>query len=531
MHLLKNKYYQILIVFAIFATLIISKNALPQWLFRAPSFLILPLNDWLNSFFLFLQEDLGFIHITRAISASVSWILGIVSNILLGTREGFKLPALPWTAVLAIVTIIAYALMGWKMALLTGISVVYIALFGQWKEAMQTLSLVLVTVPLSVFFGLLLGVLAYKKKIIKQILDPFLNVAQSLPHFSYLIPVVVFFGIGHHAGVIATIIFATPPMIRLTILGLSRVSPEIIESGKMSGCNNLQLLTKVLIPSAKQDIMIGVNQVIMQCLAMVVIASFIGAPGLGYKLLLMLNSLRIGKALELGVSIVLVAVILDRLSLAWAYKQPNYTENLPFYLRYKYPLIILSLVAVSILVSLYYPYAYKIPRKLAFTTEGFWDAIVDYIVVNWFDSLLNFRSFLLLEVLIPLRDFYLSLPTFAVLILVGGIGYVLGGITSAIIVLLFALFIVISGWWDKSMITLYMLSFSVFICIIIGLPLGILASRTLKLRKFKKISFNALRQLSNFSFIYLSHTGYYVIPSQRCFSNFCCNYLCNYPNY
>ena len=97
------------------------------------------------------------------------------------------------------------------------------------------------------------------------------------------------------------LIFATPPMVRLTLLGLNRVSPEIIESGYMSGCNNWQLMTRVLIPSAKQDIMIGVNQVIMQCLAMVVIASFIGAPGLGYKVLIMLNNLRIGKALELGV--------------------------------------------------------------------------------------------------------------------------------------------------------------------------------------------------------------------------------------
>ena len=126
--------------------------------------------------------------------------MNIVQNILLGGHKGLRLPALPWTAVLSIITVIAYSLMGWKMALFTAISVIYLAFFGQWIEAMQTLSLVLVTVPLSVFLGLTLGVLSYKKKIIKQILAPLLNVAQSLPHFSYLIPVVVFFGIGHHAG-------------------------------------------------------------------------------------------------------------------------------------------------------------------------------------------------------------------------------------------------------------------------------------------------------------------------------------------
>ena len=330
MGFLKNRYNQALVLLVIFALLVVSKNILPSGLIRAPSFLLLPIIDWMNAFFVFLLEYLHLKIATRAVADVVQWLFNIVQNILLGGHKGFRLPALPWTAVAATVTVIAYSLMGWRMALFSGISVVYLAVFGQWVESMQTLSLVLVTVPLSVLLGLALGVLAYKKKIIRQILAPLLNVAQSLPHFSYLIPVVVFFGIGHHAGIIATIIFATPPMIRLTLLGLNRVSPEIIESGYMSGCNNWQILTKVLIPSAKPDIMIGVNQVIMQCLAMVVIASFIGAPGLGYKVLIMLNNLRIGKALELGISIVIIAIILDRLSLAWASKQADYTEDLPF---------------------------------------------------------------------------------------------------------------------------------------------------------------------------------------------------------
>ena len=144
---------------------------------------------------------------------------------------------------------------------------------------------------------------------------PLLTIAQTMPHFSYLVPVMVLFGVGDHAGAIATIIFATPPMIRLTLLGLKSVQPEVIEAGMMNGCKNLQLLFKVLIPTARHDILIGVNQVIMQCLAMAVIASFIGAKGLGFNLLLALNQLRIGQALELGICIVLIAVVLDKLSL------------------------------------------------------------------------------------------------------------------------------------------------------------------------------------------------------------------------
>ena len=134
---------------------------------------------------------------------------------------------------------------------------------------------------------------------------------QTMPQFAYLVPIIALFGLGDHAGSIATIIIATPPMIRNTILGLKRISPEVVEAGLMSGCTKSQLLFKVLIPTARRDILNGVNTVIMQCLAMVVIASFVGAKGLGLNLKIALNSLKIGKAAEAGLCIVIIAVILD----------------------------------------------------------------------------------------------------------------------------------------------------------------------------------------------------------------------------
>ena len=164
---------------------------------------------------------------------------------------------------------------------------------------------------------------------------PILSVAQTLPHFAYLIPVVVFFGIGHQTGVIATIIFAVPPMVRLTLLGLQKVSPEIVEAGKMSGCTSFQLLFRVQLPSARNELLLGVNQVIMQCLAMVVIAAFIGASGLGYRLLHKLQSLKLGQSLEIGVAIVLLAVVLDGLSTSLGreeerlLRQPAFPQALP----------------------------------------------------------------------------------------------------------------------------------------------------------------------------------------------------------
>ena len=260
-------------------------------------------------------EDSALIfEISRGISASLLFAIDLVREVLLGGVKTIVTftswdwidenpwavwPALPWTVVCAGGTLLGYALQGRGLAILVAFSTIYISVFGQWEPSMQTLSLVLIAAPVSVIFGLLLGVWSFKSPKEENQLAPLLNIAQTMPHFSYLIPVMVFFGIGDQAGAIATIIFATPPMIRLTLLGLKKVSPEVIDAGMMSGCHNYQLMSKVLIPTARRDILIGVNQVIMQCLAMAVIASFIGAKGLGFNLLLALNQLRVGQALRI----------------------------------------------------------------------------------------------------------------------------------------------------------------------------------------------------------------------------------------
>ena len=151
----------------------------------------------------------------------------------------------------------------------------------------------------------------------------------------------------------------------------------------------------------------------------------------------------------------LIVIVLNRWSLTWANKKSNYTKDLPFYLRYKYPLIVLGLVSLGIF-ALFFPFAYQIPRGLTITTEPFWDAGVFWIAEHWFDGLQSFRVFLSLGVLIPMRDAYLSLPTFAVLVLVVGAGWILGGVRSAMIVLAYLLrtmtnnsLYLSSDWWDN----------------------------------------------------------------------------------
>jgi|TARA_B110000503_G_scaffold140963_1_gene233173 glycine betaine/proline transport system permease protein len=515
----ENRWTQFVALFVVFYALIIAIDPVTGgnlWRLQETIFWALP--DVVNDFLKFLINDFWIVEVydveldlteettmmkqvTRALSGTVLFFINLIREVLLGgnktivvftswdfisDNEWARIPALPWPALATGAFLLGHYLGGRNLSLLAGISTIYIAVFGQWAPAMETLSFVLVAVPISFFLGLTLGVTAFKNKTFERFLAPLLNVAQSMPHFSYLIPVVVFFGIGDHAGAISTVIFATPPMIRLTILGLKKVSPEVLEAGMMSGCNSRQLMFRVLIPTARHDILIGVNQVIMQCLAMAVIASFIGATGLGYDLLVALNMLKIGQALELGVSIVLIAVVLDKLSLSWANKKIDYFADLPFYLRHKYSLAFLGVLiftsVIAYVASVVFPdkpnYFYFIHESQGFTTETFWDSIVDWIITNAYHSLQSFNIFMITSVLMPMKQAYLSMPVAATLVLVGGAGYIVGGLRSALVTTGFIAFIALTPWWERALITAYMTTFAVIVSVTIGCSVGILCARS-----------------------------------------------------
>lgn len=540
-NIINNKLIQLSIVLVAFFLLYFTIDASDNILWRLPQtfFWQIPIliNDgldyvifeWLpievyDAEFDFYDTSTLLKEITRSISGFIEFCINVVREAILGgvktivaftswdyisDNEWAKWPALPWTVVASGAFIVGYALKGRWLAIFACLSTVYTAVFGQWEPAMETLSFVMIAAPISVILGLSLGAFAYKSRVFESILTPLLNVAQTMPHFSYLVPVVVLFGIGDHAGAIATIIFATPPMVRLTLLGLKKVSPEVLDAGMMNGCNNYQQMFKVLIPTARRDILIGVNQVIMQCLAMAVIASFIGAKGLGFNLLVALNQLRIGQALELGISIVLIAVVLDKLSLAWANKQVDYFADLRFIDRHKYKLFFIISLVVGILLAYLgavlfsegINYFYLIPHNKGFTTEHIWQFGIDWIVENWYHGLQGFNHFLITQVLIPMKQAYLGMPVIATFVLVMGVGYIIGGIRSALTVGCFCLFIALTEWWDRALITTYMMTFSVIVSVIIGCIVGTLCAQTEKSAKFILLVCDTFQTFP--SFIYL----------------------------
>ncbi len=437
--------------------------------------------------------------ITRSISDFLLFLIIFIREIFLGglqtissitgdTLKTFKwvyLPALPWTAVIAGTFILGYKLQGLGLALIASLGFFYVSIFGQWEPTMETLSLVLVTAPICFVLGLSFGLLGYLNKKVEVALQPILNIAQTMPHFSYLVPIIVLFGVGDHAGAVATIIFATPPMIRLTILGLKRISPEVVESGLMSGCNKFQLLFKVLIPTARRDILIGVNQVIMQCLAMTTIAAFIGAKGLGFNLKVALNGLKIGKAAEIGICVVIIAVVLDKLSLAWANKQKDYFANLSFFQRNKAFIYFLFLTTILGIIAYFSSsffndgsnFLYLIPFNEGLTIAPILDAGIDWIWETFFYYLNIFNKFLITNVLFVMRDAYLGMPVVSTFFLIMGAGYIIGGIRSCLIVGGLILFIALSEYWNRALITAYMATFAVGVSAFMGIIVGSLCAR------------------------------------------------------
>ena len=465
-----------------FLALVVIRDRLPAWAVTVPDGWIVPFMDWINAVVTVLRKDaifglFTFRDFTRAVANLINWPLQFVEGILISGFPALDLPALPWVLVVGLAAIWGWYLKGPRLALLAGGCIAYLALFGKWKLSMITLAAVLVAAPIAGAIGVSLGIFAVKKRWFEMILWPVLNVMQSLPHFSYLIPVAVFIGVGHKAGTIATILFAMPPMARLAVLGLRGISPEVVEAGRMAGCTPWQLLWKVEIPAARDTLMVGVNQVIMQCLAMVVIASFVGAKGLGHDLLFRLQSLRIGQALEIGVAIVLMAIALDRLSQALATRQPEHAPEGPFWQAHPFLAAAAAVVIVSVLATVATPYAQSLPKELTVTTAPIWDALVNYITVNLFDALAIFRDDLLRNVLIPLRRLFQLVPWVALVVLVASLGWYLKGWRLAATVAGFILFIAFSGFWPRALITAYMVAFAVFVCLIIGLPLGVWASR------------------------------------------------------
>jgi glycine betaine/proline transport system permease protein len=392
---------------ATFALMIYGAQIAP-WTLKYPRAWQFPIKTEISRFMKWLVNDATFGLFTfKELTRSLAWVLErplelATSLLSTGFLQGQGsdavqiLPPLTWIAVIAVLLAMGHYARDWKLAALVAGCFIYLAVFGQWDSAMVTLSSIVIAVPFGVAGGLLIGIQAYRRAWFAKAVTPLLDLMQTVPIFAYLVPILFLFGFGPVAAMIATIIYAMPPMVRVTMLALHQVPSELTDFGRMAGCTARQMLWKVLVPSAMPSLMVGVNQVIMLSLNMVIIASMIGAGGLGFEVLTSLKRLDIGKGVEAGIAIVVLAIALDRLSQAYAHRSPPPhvdAASMSWPRRHPHTSVALVVILVTGLLGLLLPAVQDYPKALHITTGSYWGDLVTYINVNFFDQLDAVKSF------------------------------------------------------------------------------------------------------------------------------------------
>ncbi len=472
----------------------LAKPLLP-WAFDWPKAMVLPAARWISAFTKWLLNEASFglftfQELTRGVSAVIEVPYRAATGVL--SEGAFGLPPLSWLAVVVLVALLGHRAGGLRLALLSGLCFLFIAVFGQWTSAMVTLASILIAVPIGVAGGMSLGLAAYRWPGFARAITPVLDLMQTIPVFAYLVPVLILFGFGPVAAIIATVIYAMPPMTRITQLALQRVPGELRDLGNMVGCSRRQMTWRVMVPSAKAGLMVGVNQVIMLSLNMVIIASMIGAGGLGFDVLAALRRLDFGAGLEAGFAIVALAIALDRISQALAYERV---------VRHGYLWGALGTLGIAGLLAVLMPGVQSYPESWQLSTGTFWGQVVAWININYFDTLEAVKNALLINVLIPVKRFLIALPWAGVALFLGFVGWRLrdwrlGALVAGLTVLIAA-----TGLWDKAMTTVYLCGISVVIAMLIGLPIGVMAAERASLWRWVRLAIDTLQTLP--SFVYL----------------------------
>jgi glycine betaine/proline transport system permease protein len=487
-----------------------------RWLTKFPAAWQIPFKTYISTAMKWLVEDaaigpLSFTDVTRAIA----WVIEQPYQFVLALlADGFStgqgntaktvLPAISWIAVTAAVIAMGQYCRDWVLATLVGACFFYLALFGQWDSAMVTLASVLIAVPIGAGGGLIIGIWAYRHPRGERLLSPVLDLMQTIPIFAYLVPILFMFGFGPVSALVATIIYATPPMVRITILALKSVDPELVDFGRMVGSTNRQLMWRVLVPSASHSLMVGVNQVIMLTLNMVIIASMIGAGGLGFDVLAALRRLDIGAGFEAGIAIVVLAIAVDRLSQAFAERMGKISHpqaGASWVVRHRRSVLVLALLGFTWLLGRFWPLLLEYPEAQTITTGDAWDNLVKYLNVHYFDMFETVKVFFLSYFMLPIKKTLLGIPwpwAIAMLIL---LGWRAGGWRLATLCGVLSGLIVVAGLWSDAMVTVYLCGASVIIATIIGVPLGVLAALNKRAGAVIGVFIDTLQTLP--SFVYL----------------------------
>ena len=492
------------------------------WLVVYPRDWIVPVTPWFNVFMNACVDLVG--PAFRAISAALDVPMTAVREVL---------NWLPWSVTLTLLTFVAWAVSGWRLATFTFFAILYMVVIGYWHESMNSLALVAITVPVAVGIGFGLGALAFVSRRAERVISPVLDLLQTVPAFAYLLPILLLFGLGPVVGLIASVLYAFPPTVRNTVLGLSRVSPEVIEAGLMAGATPKQLFWRIRTPSAMRQILLGVNQTTMAAFSMVIIASIIGGTAdIGWEVLLTMRKALFGESLLVGVVIALMAMVMDRLTAAVAAAEPEPPgRDDGFLARHRNVVLGTALALAVALVASLVPFLGEYPKGWEIYPAEYLNDFVIWLVVEHAKTISLIKSgaffFVMLpvktgfdqtispftwgfEFTAPLRAGYgvvaaalvgwvalrrgvgrasliaffaillyfgiTNLPWPAILAMAALLGWQLGGPRLALGTAAAFGFLIIAGVWPQTMLSFYLCGLAVLLSFAVGTGLGILAS-------------------------------------------------------
>lgn len=531
-----------LIVLAFAALTIVLKDQ-AGWLIDYPTAWTLPIATWVGDF----VE--AFVELTKPFFRAISWLLD-------RPMTGLKLLLqwLPWIVTIALFTLTAWQAAGRGTAIFTACALLYVVIVGYWSESMNTLSLVGLSIPLSIATGFTLGIWAYRSPRAQKIIDPTLDFMQTIPAFAYLIPILLLFGFGPVVGLIASAIFAAPPMVRNTILGLQRVPSDIRESGAMSGCTPAQRFWWVEVPTAMPQLMVGFNQSTMAALSMVIIAAIIGGfEDIGWEVLSTMRKAQFGQSLLAGIVIALLAMVLDRITGGFAEREKSGSLESSALSARNFGLAALAIIGAGVALALIIPVLWEWPENWEFYPAKPLNDAVTYITTNYSDLMTAIKNATLFYFMLPIKlgleravapftwGFSLTpamkLGYFALVLLLiaisvwryswrtgvtvalfGGLlfygttgtpwpafiavvtllGFQAGGWRVGIFVLAAQLFILVTDLWQPAMLSVYLCSVAVAICVILGLAMGIWASTSDRVSAFIRPINDTLQTMPQF---------------------------------
>jgi glycine betaine/proline transport system permease protein len=463
------------------------------WLiFRGQNTLAIPFNqlNWFSTWVNHLRDDVQnalptnwFFHgVIGHLSSFVNWLVNEIGNYISHPAAPRPVPEIGWLGVLAIFTWIGYAVAGLRSAIMIAVSFLLFGLLGFWQESVDTLIVTAIAVVASLIVGIPLGIAMARRTAISSVVTPVLDVMQTMPSFSYLLPFFMIFGPGATCGIALTMVYCLPPLVRITELGIKQVPPTTQEAARSLGVTRGQLLRRVQLPMARRTIVLGINQCTLAALSMVVIAALVDGTGLGGPVYQALQTLNVGQAAVPGLLIVVIAIMLDRTTTAASERSERQSRGSTSDQRLRRGVLLggLVVVAVAIYVSRTYLDLASFP-----TSWGFGGHLVDWInsvtdsVVGAIDTFTEaFKNVISYGFLNPLQNLLANSPWWLMAPVLLGFAFVLGGLRPMLVTAICEGVILAMGLWNDTMITFTSTLVATVLVMIIAVIVGVWMGRS-----------------------------------------------------